>query len=1036
MINQNTVDYTSVKQLFDDAKEDFEQKEYDRALKKFDQLIDYNLKTFHFVNQQNQVVLSGVTVYTKALTHIGYILYLEGNPKAGITYFERLLKEFPAGPFGGEFWAYKANIHKALKDYASELLCIDKVLAFESSNINAIKRKGSCLILLHSDFTQALSYFRSATNIAPNDEEAWALRADAHLSLNQLAKAEKCLLKALTINPKYTEAFYVLGWVYTQQENYLKALECLNKVLELDPKHTQAFATKGDLIFKQGSTLLEQKEYIKALNCFIAIFRNDAYQLNILISPIVESLGGLINTGMNLVEQKSFKKAEEYYQQTLVFIDEFSTKFTGMDKFKCQTFYNLSLLYFHQSRLSESLDYFDRALALFNPAGELTFSLIQLWWNKSIVFKLLNNVEKQLECLNKVLELNPKHKQALESKGEILLKQGDYQQGFRLFLQGIELDVDQERLNQRKSALFKQMFSQAEDFNKMQKPAEADCYQLLVELAGDNASLSVLKKSALHNLGQYWRKNNEASKAEEYYKKALSIDFAFRPTWQALFVLYKTVDNHEEALNCLNQLIKINPKHTAAFFEKGLIYQQQEKYLETLQMYEQCLQIDQFLPTEEFWLQKSIVHGKLGQNEQQRICAQKLAQIHPNHPFLKELQAKIDDELMSQAILFQAQSNYDEAIECFKKISENYTDYKLVGLKLGLCFKAKGMLKEAYQHFDQLIRKFPRYEAPQEELGLVLVEQGDYKKAQTWFERKLKLFPNCFWAKSGLITVLKKSLEQDPLKVELRRQLYFALIQSGLYEDATNFLTESKQLLPNESVWEEDEKTFIEKMTAFKQMAQEICQIFTEPNKSTQMEIDGTTVNFLYGQALKAEKQNNLIQAIICLNVYLLARSDDNFTQEKKEKLLTKIAANLTWKGRTLLSEQAVEFRKQEKYIEALTCLELLLACKELNDDESLQSDHTFLLKLIEKNEKQKGKVAFLKKTEMESEETAKKIEAAFSKPKTNIVPTSALKHVVAPLQSYPASTKKSSIKEDAKTSVSNCNNDEDDTQRKGMQKK
>jgi len=123
-----------------------------------------------------------------------------------------------------------------------------------------------------------------------------------HLA-KQLEKAEKCYLKAISLDSNYTVAYTNLGSLYAQQNQLQKALKCYQKVLEQQPKDPKTYRNLARLWGNFGDPYRATEAWFRA------------YSLD--VSNI--SVETHIKLGDELLQQNQIEKAITCYRRSLDF---------------------------------------------------------------------------------------------------------------------------------------------------------------------------------------------------------------------------------------------------------------------------------------------------------------------------------------------------------------------------------------------------------------------------------------------------------------------------------------------------------------------------------------------------------------------------------------------------------------------------------------------------------------------------------------------------------------------------------------------
>jgi protein O-GlcNAc transferase len=104
--------------------------------------------------------------------------------------------------------------------------------------------------------------------------EAYEEIGDNYISLNQLAKAEKALRKAIEIDSKSANAAYLLGFLFSCRRDWRNSIDFLEKADELKPNHPEilrclgwSYAMNGDR--GKGIIILERAKTLAPNDVFV-----------------------------------------------------------------------------------------------------------------------------------------------------------------------------------------------------------------------------------------------------------------------------------------------------------------------------------------------------------------------------------------------------------------------------------------------------------------------------------------------------------------------------------------------------------------------------------------------------------------------------------------------------------------------------------------------------------------------------------------------------------------------------------------------
>ncbi len=121
---------------------------------------------------------------------------------------------------------------------------------------------------ISKNYSEAIANFFRASQLAPMEPKVWNALGLAYMEVQEYAKAENALNKALQVDRSFTEAKLNLGVLYYRQRAYEKALNTLKEVLQ-----DEAFPQKHMAYYhlaKVYQAMDNKEEYIKNLNKAVA----------------------------------------------------------------------------------------------------------------------------------------------------------------------------------------------------------------------------------------------------------------------------------------------------------------------------------------------------------------------------------------------------------------------------------------------------------------------------------------------------------------------------------------------------------------------------------------------------------------------------------------------------------------------------------------------------------------------------------------------------------------------------------------------
>ncbi len=147
----------------------------------------------------------------------------------------------------------------------------------------------------------------------------------------------------------------------------------------------------------------------------------------------------------------------------------------------------------------------------------------------------------------------------------------------------------------------------------------------------------------------------------------LSMEYAEDPVKKADKLVLKGIEfvksnQHEQAITCYNNAIKINPKDRDAHIFKGNSLIQLDMYAEAIEQWNKAIEIDPDYAL--VWNIKGNLLYKMGKTEDAIVCFDKALEIDPKKEFTWN----------SMGFALSKLDRYEEAIVCFDKALENATN--------------------------------------------------------------------------------------------------------------------------------------------------------------------------------------------------------------------------------------------------------------------------------------------------------------------------------------------------------------------------
>ena len=246
-----------------------------------------------------------------------------------------------------------------------------------------------------------------------------------------------------------------------------------------------------------------------------------------------------------------------------------------------------------------------------------------------------------------------------------------------------------------------------------------------------------------YNAGVELWKAGDYEKALQEYKQSLALDSTSVQTLYGIGLVYRQLDQLDEAIEYLSKAVRINPRYVDAYYDLGLTYWKQKEYDQAIN---QFLTVTNFGPEGGSKYHKAYFSlGRLYQLKKELDQAKEALQM-----------ALAFDPEYAEAYYYlgevhRAQGNLTQAIEAYNQAAALDSTDMQIFYRLGLVYKEDGKYEraaEAYQrvsHSKSKLATDSRYR-----LCVVYNAMGRYDEAISMAQEYLQRKPNAAQALMAL----------------------------------------------------------------------------------------------------------------------------------------------------------------------------------------------------------------------------------------------------------------------------------------------
>ena len=217
------------------------------------------------------------------------------NYQVALASLDRHIQDYPQDPNG---YCYRGICYERLEQLPQALADLDKAIAIQSGQPVFHHARGRTRQKL-GDFAGALADFDLTIARKPQ-ATVYDDRAETHRCLGDCTAALADDDRAIELNPKFINAYFRRGLIYTELGNLDGALTNYSMAIELDSEHPNALIQRSWIYFRQHEYQRTKRDCqaVKAIDNF-------CFWANYLIG-VVDSLSGLHHSAI-----KNFSRAIE-----------------------------------------------------------------------------------------------------------------------------------------------------------------------------------------------------------------------------------------------------------------------------------------------------------------------------------------------------------------------------------------------------------------------------------------------------------------------------------------------------------------------------------------------------------------------------------------------------------------------------------------------------------------------------------------------------------------------------------------------------
>ena len=290
---------------------------------------------------------------------------------------------------------------------------------------------------------------------------------------------------------------------------------------------------------------------------------------------------------------------------------------------------------------------------------------------------------------------------------------------------------------------------------------------------------------------------------EDYYeeskkdKEAIIMELDDEKLWHDRGISLFHLGKHQEAIECFDRVIEINPENIEAWYNKGLILKNLGEHQEAIECFDRVIEKN---PEDEgAWGNKGLLLHELGELNEEIICYDNILRINP----------KDTAAWLNKGAALADLGEYQDAVVCFNKVLEIDPWSEEALLNKGITLGNLGEFQNAIECFDKILKINPNSIDAWFNKGITLHKLMKYQEASTCYTKMLKINPKDTraWINKGVllsdlgeyqkaIYSLNKALEIDPENGAVWLSKGMDLYKIGKYKEAITALQNFIKFVP------------------------------------------------------------------------------------------------------------------------------------------------------------------------------------------------------------------------------------------------
>lgn len=351
-----------------------------------------------------------------AYFHLGNIEMLDGQPDAAKEYYAKAVS---FGYTDVQIYLNLAFEAEEREDYAAALSYYDKVIAQDRFNSYA-KSKKIEIFLIQNKLPEALKACDSLIETNPDVFEAYHFKFAIQSDLGRKKEAEETLNKALELFPEDPGLIFDQATLFDLNGEPEKALEKLELIAVTEENEAALISKKADIMLGMGRYLdakaILEPFFEKTNNGEIAYLLTNIYMAEKNYDKAINTSSVVIEAG----ERDSYYYAAIYYNAAAMKLGgkegaaDALNEANAVFRAACVANPGQVQFYLYRAMCHKELGEFESSLDMLDYITRVAPDLAEAYFLRSVIYKELNQPDKETENREKAISLKPEIAQLIE----------------------------------------------------------------------------------------------------------------------------------------------------------------------------------------------------------------------------------------------------------------------------------------------------------------------------------------------------------------------------------------------------------------------------------------------------------------------------------------------------------------------------------------------------------------------------------------------------------------------------------------------